>query len=162
MAESPASEETLALADFVLARLEELEEWARYAAAVRPGGWAVERWNDPAPAAVLVDSEERDLCDHGDDEQAAGFGMPPAVADHVAEWAPDAVLALIEQERRTLALHIHRHRCPRSWRHPGGTAVPEERRVDPASEVEPCQTLRLLADRWSAHPTYRPGWSSAW
>ena len=122
----------------------------------------MERWDDPAPAAVVVDAEERDLCDHGDEEESAGFGMAPTVADHVAEWAPDAVLGLIEQERRTISLHVHRHRCPRSWRHPGGTIVPEERRVDPASEVEPCQTLRLLADRWHRHPDFRLEWSSEW
>ncbi|MCW0213487.1 MAG: DUF6221 family protein [Pseudonocardia sp.] len=128
----------------MLARLEELEEWARYAGPARPGRpgpWAVER---SGPAAVVVDAENRDLCGHGDEEEAAGFGMALAVADHVAEWAPDAALELIEQERRTIALHLHRHRCPRSWRHLGGTIVPEEPRVGPASAVEPWQTLRLL------------------
>lgn len=122
---------TADLAAFLRARLDEDERTARHAF----GGHNDDgpEWTEVSSGALSTGSELHGIGDS-------------AITRHMERWDPARVLADVDAKRRIIAEHPWR-REP-DW--------PSGRQCRQCATEHPCQTLRLLALPYAAHPGYRP------
>jgi hypothetical protein len=144
------------LADFLRARLGEVEEVAREAT---PGPWRAD-----CPDRLLGRAELR----VGDEHLVSSYDDADLQweAAHIVRHDPARVLRDVEAKRRILDEHAIRVKAiPITWIEIGGERPPPEHEVtcqtcgwasdDPTSG---CSTLRLLALPYADHPDCREEW----
>ena len=150
---------SIRLADFITARLNEIERIAR---AVRvPHEWHQGPGDDPEW------TDEEMVCmwppefhtPYERDKHWRGLTVEGSeLAAHIAEHDPASVLAEVEAKRQQL--DEHRPATPKALPHRTRgclTCTTAQAWDDPANEAN-CRTLRLLAAPYSGHPDYRQEW----
>lgn len=148
----------MTLVEFLEARIDEDEGFAREAAGSSSGEW--ESWNHRYHGEAV-----RDLaCDGVRLTELPGF-----LDEHVARWDPVRVLAECAAKRAIIELHDHDDReCFEMHRGIYGPGWPEgsyavegNAWAHPSLEMQqgPCPTLRLLAAPYASHPDFDPSWA---
>lgn len=127
----------MTITEFLLARIEEDEKYARAAGGRRWASW--NRSWDATPSRDIADGTER------------LFPVPAQYDEHVAQWDPARVLAECEAKRRIVEMHPvyadnDQHDCPGEWPNYAGPG-------------DPCPTLLALASVHADHPDYDAAWA---
>lgn len=153
------------LSAFLLERIEELAEAAR-AADVKQSD--PEWWVSPVAASLGEHFTVRSRLDNrpiarvqrldGDEDEPAGILDGRAVAEHIARWDPQRVLAECESKRRIVELHE-----PMVELRPTKSGDYTEYHVcSECSDLDevlfPCTTVRLLAQPYADHKDFQPEW----
>jgi len=145
------------LIDFLRARLDEDEEAARLAETVDPSPWYEDvsegtytNQRDGLDGVGLV--RAADNVGLWDREQSCTLSMAGVAATHIARHDPARALREVAAKRRLIEAH-HRsgQTCPRC------SLGTEDGQV--VFELDPCETLRLLALPYVDHPDYQPEWA---
>jgi len=136
---------TADLAGFLRARLDDDAEKAH--AAICDGA---ARWHTELDRVV----DGYAVADEHGQPVAYNEGSPSiGQAAHIAEHDPRRVLAEVDAKQRIMKRHFPR-RAP-NWDYPGHIGY----ECAQCATEHPCQTLRLLALPFAAHPDYRPEWA---
>lgn len=147
----------MTIAEFIAARLDELEVFARSAADIEGADWgAADPCGDGEPDRV-----------EGTGVTAVAYDMAAAAARHVAVNDPACVLRRVDRDRRVLARHSVVPPTPGVFMVGASGARPGEtcagcgwRGNGQGPTAWPCIEVRDLAEVWADHPDYQQEWSA--
>lgn len=149
----------LTIADFLLARVEEIDQQAQKATQGRWKMWAMEVRADPHGTSNLDTSLPVARTSHE-------AGLRTFNAQHIAYWDPQRVLAWCDAVRKIVELHKPDQNPNDQWygddarcRECGGYTLVAGHGERAHRAMWPCPTISLFAAMFSDHPEYRSEWA---